>query len=51
MREVLPDLFALAGFVMLGAGVGLEFGWSWSLMICGGVLMALGLASAWRRNR
>lgn len=50
MRKLLPDLFAAAGFVAMMAGVIIQFGEAWALMIGGLMLLAIGIAAAWRNK-
>lgn len=50
MKPNLPDLIAGAGFVSLATGVTMLLGPAWALVICGILLMGLGLFVAWRRS-
>jgi len=40
-RELLRDVVFLVGMLALGAGVKLQFGWGWALIILGAVLLAM----------
>lgn len=45
------DLLGLGGLACACLGVGLEFGWPWSLIVGGGVTFALVLVSLILRGR
>jgi hypothetical protein len=46
MREVLPDILAITGYMMLFAGLWL-IDPAWALVIGGAVMLGVGLFSAW----
>ena len=46
MSDLIPDLIALAGLVMLGAGVYLSIGLQVALIVIGCLLLLLGVFTA-----
>jgi type IV secretory pathway VirB2 component (pilin) len=44
------DVMVVLGLAMLGAGLG-AYDWRLALVVCGGILLALGLVSALRTGR
>jgi hypothetical protein len=46
MKEVLPDILAVTGYVMLFVGLWL-IDPAWALVVGGAVMLVVGLLSAW----
>lgn len=46
----LVDVMIVAGLVMIGAGLG-AYDWRLALVVCGAVLLFLGLVAGWRAAR
>ena len=51
MKSLIIDLFGLAGFGLLVAGLYLQYGTAIALMAGGGSMLAFALAAARRNNR
>jgi hypothetical protein len=49
--DVVMDGLAVAGYLMLVAGVWLAAGLGWALIVGGGVLLAVGIVGGWVRYR
>lgn len=43
------DVLGAVGLVALALGVGFQFGIAWALVVCGALLLGIGLVAAWRR--
>jgi len=46
MNELIPDFIALVGLLMLGVGVYLSLGLPVALIVCGSLLLLLGVFTA-----
>lgn len=44
--KYIEDILALSGIGAVGAGVGLRFGWDWSLIVVGSLLLGVAVTSA-----
>lgn len=47
-REIAVDLLVIAGLGMVFAGLMAQFGWPVACMLCGAILLGIGLIAAWR---
>lgn len=48
MKKLLPELVGTAGFVLLGAGLYLQFGAGVALIACGVLLLVGALKAVWK---
>lgn len=50
IRGAIEDILSVGGAIALTAGVQIQFGWGWALIVLGALAIALGILSVRSRN-
>lgn len=48
MKLNMTDAVELVGFCSLSVGLGFEFGWAWSAIVCGAICFIIGIGARFR---